>query len=404
MAAITKSLVKTRSRGFSTRKVLFCGSGIVLVCIFLMRGMLFWDEDFLIDSMSLPIQSIQNEKSTSNRAAPIRNKGASSSSSSSLLIERQDRLALQRQQYTNFDFPKSNADNFHRPTAGDGKNVYIYHHTLRSSSGKEGAVILDMLMGHAYAYHQGAIYGGSCGEGNDVGREKENLLIKAVGLQDFLQFACPRDLETKDRKKVVPEKSYIQDGTRIFTPEYMDILKGILKYPMKQEDSKTNIIVVHISRGKKITPCRKAVHKGYEPYLPNKHYQLLINKYSKPEHENKVIIYSQSEYSFETFDGFREKGYELHIDEPVKDVWMAAITSDIFIMSRSSFSFVPAMAISGTSTTVVYTPFWDQPIRGWEIVRKDIQAQSDAEFQRLKSTCPKTDKLEKFRKNKNRRR
>ena len=70
------------------------------------------------------------------------------------------------------------------------------------------------------------------------------------------------------------------------------------------------------------------------------------------------------------------------------------MTSDVFIMSRSSFSFVPAMAVSGsTSTTVVYTPYWLQPIRGWEIVRKDIQAQSDVDFQRLKLTCPKKTNL-----------
>jgi len=126
--------------------------------------------------------------------------------------------------------------------------------------------------------------------------------------------------------------------------------------------------------------------------------QLLINKYSKPDHENKVIIYSQSE-SFENFDEFREKGYELHIDEAISDVWKAVLTSDVFIMSRSSFSFVPAM-LSGDSTTVVYTPFWDQPIRGWDIVRKDIEAQSDAEFQRLKSTCKKNDKMEMLMKKK----
>eukprot|EP00536_Pseudo-nitzschia_multiseries_P002722 jgi/Psemu1/301529/fgenesh1_kg.37_\ len=232
-----------------------------------------------------------------------------------------------------------------------------------------------------------------------------------------------------DRKKVTPGKSYIQDGTRAFTPEYIDLLKGVVKYPKKQQDENTNIIVVHISRGKKITPCRKVPYKDFEPYLPNKHYQvsskmhsreykqsvdssflilpqgvrlatyaiflttattfyfeqLLINKYSKPDHDNKVIIFSQSS-SFEKFDEFSEKGYELHIDEDISDVWSTALLSDVFIMSRSSFSFVPAM-VAKDSTKVVYTPFWYQPIRGWDVVRHDIQAQSDAEFQRLKSTC-----------------
>lgn len=299
---------------------------------------------------------------------------------------------------TNLNFPKTNEEHFRNSLVSLEKKVYMYHHTINSSRGKEGAVVLDMLLAHVYAYHQGAIYGGSCGEGNDVGRESEISLIKAIGLEPFLQFACPRDLKTNDRKKVIPGKSYIQDGTRAFTPEYMDILKSLIKYPEKPEDQKKmNIIVVHMSRGKHFTPCARAPHRGFEPYLPNKHYQLLINKYLKPDQENKVIIFSQSG-SFEKFDEFREKGYELHIDEDITDIWSAVLLSDVFIMSRSSFSFVPAM-VANDSTQVVYTPFWDKPIRGWDIVRSDIQNQSDAEFQRLKSTCEKKpDKLAKFRK------
>jgi len=45
------------------------------------------------------------------------------------------------------------------------------------------------------------------------------------------------------------------------------------------------------------------------------------------------------------------------------------------------------MVANDETTKIVYTPFWYQPIRGWDIVRKDIQEQSDAELQRLKSTC-----------------
>lgn len=243
-----------------------------------------------------------------------------------------------------------------------------------------------MLQGHAYAYHQGGIYGGSCGEGNDVGRVPENSLIESIGLQDFLQFACPRDIETKDRKKVVPQRSYTQDGTRVFTPEYVDLLKGVISYPKRPENQKkTNTIVVHISRGRKFTPCRKKPHRNYEPYLPNKHYQLLINKYMKDGYDNKVIIYSQSK-SYEKFDEFREKGYELHIDEKINDVWKAVLTSDVFIMSRSAFSFVPAM-LATADTKVIYTPFWHTGLKNWETVRKDILSQSDAELKRLKSTC-----------------
>jgi len=361
MAAIKKSAFKTKSRGGIPFFVVI----IVVVCLGLLQGFLVLNQDYFSDLPEgyhdLPLLSIKLDNEMEKTRIPDLPK---------------------------LSFPKSNEDFFRNPSVDIKKKVYMFHHTTNLPDGSEGAIILDMLLGHAYAYHHGWIYGGSCGEGNDVAREPENALLRTIGLQDFLQFACPRDIETKDRKKVVPSKSYVEDGTRSFTPEYVDLLKSVIRYPDRPENQKrTNTIVVHMSRGKKFTPCKKKHHRGFEPYLPNKHYQLLINKYMKDGYDNKVIIYSQSS-SYEKFDEFREKGYELHIDEAITDVWRAVMVSDVFIMSRSAFSFVPAL-IANADTKVVYTPFWHQGFRGWEIVRKDILGQSDAELKRLKSTCKK---------------
>eukprot|EP00535_Pseudo-nitzschia_heimii_P003641 CAMPEP_0197194260 /NCGR_PEP_ID=MMETSP1423-20130617/28939_1 /TAXON_ID=476441 /ORGANISM="Pseudo-nitzschia heimii, Strain UNC1101" /LENGTH=356 /DNA_ID=CAMNT_0042647661 /DNA_START=99 /DNA_END=1169 /DNA_ORIENTATION=- len=341
---------------------------VAVLCLGLMQGFLILNQDYFSDipegHHDVPLLSMKfdNALEPNNKLEP----------------EIKSKLS----------FPKSNEDYFRNTSIDIKKKVYMFHHTINAPDGSEGAVILDMLIGHAYAYHQGGIYGGSCGEGNDVGRVPENSLIRTIGLQDFLQFSCPRDLETTDRKKVLPKKNYVEDGTRIFTPEYVELLKSVIRYPKRPENpTKTNIIVVHMSRGKKFTPCRKKPHEGFDAYLPNKHYQLLINKYMKDGYENKVIIYSQST-SYEDFDEFREKGYELHIDEAITDVWKAVINSDVFIMSRSAFSFVPAL-VATDATKVVYTPFWHQHIRGWEIVRKDILSQSNDEFKRLKATCKK---------------
>jgi hypothetical protein len=103
----------------------------------------------------------------------------------------------------------------------------------------------------------------------------------------------------------------------------------------------------------------------------------------------KVVIYSQK-MSAESFDEFREKGYELHLDEPLDDVWTAVMTADVFIMSRSSFSYTPAVV---TKATVVYTPFWHKPLRGWEVVSKEIIEQSASAMQHLKASCPKKGSL-----------
>jgi hypothetical protein len=120
---------------------------------------------------------------------------------------------------------------------------------------------------------------------------------------------------------------------------------------------------------------------------------MLIDKYMKPN--AKVVIYSQ-ENSFESLDEFREKGYEMHVEEAIEDVWRAAMTADVFIMSRSDFSLVPAIV---TKATAVYTPYWEKPLRGWNVVGNDIMDQTKTELDRIKATCPKIEsRMDKLRK------
>lgn len=157
------------------------------------------------------------------------------------------------------------------PTGIDTKQLqYLFHHTPNDRAGKEAHVILDMMMGHAYAYHQRKLYGGSCGSGNDVGRDPERALLSAIGLDHVLRFACPGEVNSKLRQKEVPSKTYRQDGARSLTPEYIDLLKSAMHYPERPDDQYT--IVVHIRRDK-IVPCRRPFQE-YDPYLPNKHYQV----------------------------------------------------------------------------------------------------------------------------------
>ena len=72
-------------------------------------------------------------------------------------------------------FPHANEEYFYNPTPGTTKKIYIHHHTPGLPDKSEGAIILDMLLGHVYAYKTGGIYGGSCGGGNDVLRGPPQL-------------------------------------------------------------------------------------------------------------------------------------------------------------------------------------------------------------------------------------
>jgi hypothetical protein len=73
-----------------------------------------------------------------------------------------------------------------------------------------------------------------------------------------------------------------------------------------------------------------------------------------------------------------ERNYTLHVGQAAElaDVWMAFLTADIFIMSKSSFSLVPAML--NTKAKVIYTPFLAPTAGGLGCGRPELAAANPA--------------------------
>lgn len=258
--------------------------------------------------------------------------------------------------------------------------VFDPHHQMFHNyfKGKSGKVVEDMLMAHAYIYHHNATYGGCCGNLSVKMTAHEDLL-DALGLKGVLRFKCPRDFisaDTRTRRSVIPKDHYAAEDTRIWTPEYVDYLRSLVTYPEKRHREYT--IVVHMLRGNS-SPCKEK-SRGFYSYLPNLHYQNLIDKYMQPG--ARVIIYTSAK-SFEDLNEFRNRGYEVNTDTSLKDTWKEFVTADVFIMSRSDFSMVPAMVANGI---VVYTPFWHHILRRWKRASKSIMKQTDEETTRLQET------------------
>ena len=282
--------------------------------------------------------------------------------------------------------PPEALDNAHIENHGDGlpndhQTMYFHHY----KKGKAGAIIEDMLMCHAYAFHTKGDYGGICGKIKPDKLAQYESLLDAMGLKEALPFACPSQFrrDSTTRRSMVPRELYRKDDVRIWTPDYVDFLKSQVKYPPKKDDRFT--IAVHIRRGE-VTPCRLE-NQGFERYLSNLHFQMVIDKYY--QEGARVIIFSNEE-SYEPWDDFRKKGYELELDGEITDAWKTFVTADLVILSRSSFSFIPAMVAKGK---VIYTPYWHKPLRRWVHVDKEIMEKSDAETERLQLACPKTNKF-----------
>ena len=263
------------------------------------------------------------------------------------------------------------SSNHTSPTSTRGKHRVIWS---QARGDRSGSFIQDMLMCHAYAFHNDYIYGGACGRDTKlIFRSLHKELVDAMGLSNVLKFGCPSANVNLQRRS-----DYIKNDTGIFTDAYIKFLQSLIEYPTKPERRR---IAVHIRRGD-ITPCRPRT-RGYPRYLPNQHFLRLIDRYN-PQNDSDVFIYSESK-SFETFDKFRARGYHVVLDGSIGDVWKGILISDVAILSRSSFSLVPAVLTKGT---VVYTEFWHKPLPGWEIVEEDFVNATTVEFRRLKATCP----------------
>jgi hypothetical protein len=250
------------------------------------------------------------------------------------------------------------------------KGVYYYS---KSRPDRSGAAIQDMLMCHAYAFARNATYGGACGEVTPY-RKEQKYLLSTIGLTTILPFACPTQESLMSNSSfIVDWTEYLltKEDTAIWTPQWLQNIRQHIRYydpPSSQNNPNPPFtIAVHIRRGD-VDPC---CFSGR--YLPNSHYLRLIEKYiNAASHTDvRVVIFSESK-SFEPLDVFSNKGYELILDGDVGEAWKTIMVADVIILSKSSFSYVPAaLAFPGNNdrnkTRVVHTEFWHKPLPGWEM-------------------------------------
>jgi len=142
----------------------------------------------------------------------------------------------------------------------------------KARTDRSGAVIRDMLMAHAYAFHHNLTYAGACNPDPDKLRQKRMKihieLLEAIGLQNVLKFACP-----KNEKDLISSNKYTALNTHIWTPSWKKHIQGLVQYPPNRGNANVSQVAVHIRRGD-ISPC---AHHG-DRYLPNSHYLTIIDK------------------------------------------------------------------------------------------------------------------------------
>jgi len=258
---------------------------------------------------------------------------------------------------------------------------------------RSGAAVADMMLAHAYAHSKNASYGGACSIDPLEYRNNTELLIHAAGLEDVLFYACPKP---GDNVPILNRTVYATKNTRMFTPDYLEFLRSKVRYPETSGGS----VVVHVRRGD-VSPCGRYANR----YLPNSHYLDILNEYVVPATKNRslpVTVFSESD-AFESFHDLEHcyKGAEdgdrhydkcaVRLDTDLAEAWRAMMTAEYVVLSKSSFSFVPAML--NRQATVIYTPFMQKKLPSWITVKDSILKKSrNRVFKMIEDKCTDDEK------------
>jgi len=203
---------------------------------------------------------------------------------------------------------------------------------------RSGSVIQDMMFQHARLFSYNLTYLGACiravSDAN-LHRSTHEALIRAIGLEDVLKFSCPDDLAEMERQPPGAQMNMYD----AWTPEWIDYIRSKTKYP--KTTTAENQTVVHIRRGD-VDPCLKIQGTLGNRYLPNSYFKAVIEKYIPKD--SSITVYSEKQ-SFEPWKDWSDFSRPVHfqLDTDLTEAWQTMITADFFVLSKSTFSIVPAI-------------------------------------------------------------
>lgn len=252
----------------------------------------------------------------------------------------------------------------------------------RTRQDRSGAQIFEMLTAHAYASYLGYEYGGVCGKSRYM--EDYLKLTASLGLEDELIFNSASCSQIADECFIYHKLSCLRQFSWAFMSyEWKAYMRNKVYQALHlEEKSDPNFsIAVHIRRGD-VTPCleKVATRKRYDP---NQHFLDIIDRYA--EDGATVTIYTVKK-SYEPFSVFRSRNYRLILGGSIETVWRGILQADMFVMSRSAFSLVPAVLSRGS---VVFTPYpyMPHPHSDWHVVMESILNRTESLQGRLFQNC-----------------
>ena len=213
-----------------------------------------------------------------------------------------------------------------------------------------GSQIHDNLSAYAFCYKFKHCYFGSISK-NSCDAHQHQRLCTLLGIPFIINDTSLNNLEFLKKENY---KHLTHDGgnpNQVFTEDFRKMLSSNLRFERLKFNQFT--VVVHIRRG-------DILHMESR-FLPNEHYLKILKKIRSVKADSKIIICSEYNFQDDT-EEFSQLNCVFAINTNLEDTWKLMISADIFIMSKSSFSYVPAVF---NNNKVIYTEMWHKKLDNW---------------------------------------
>lgn len=218
-----------------------------------------------------------------------------------------------------------------------------------------GAVINEELFVLAHCYKNNLEFVGSYGFNHTIVNHFQNHYALCQLLD--LPLPAPQLPASYHNYKRIKEEDYgsniYPDVNNLVDDKFIQMirLKFLSKNPLPTFSKPQ--VAVHIRRND--------VRIGNTRYIPNSYYVDVIKKLKEVNSNIEISIFSQSNSS-ESFDEFEKLGCSLQLDKDLVSTWKKMIAANILVMSKGSFSYVPALY---NSNFVIFYPAWYQKLNHW---------------------------------------
>tara|TARA_Y100000389_G_scaffold202403_1_gene247552 strand:- start:5533 stop:6312 length:780 start_codon:yes stop_codon:yes gene_type:complete len=225
---------------------------------------------------------------------------------------------------------------------------------------RSGAHIHDILFALSYCVKHNYDYLGP----DKIKKNDVRLLIEYLGINKTF---CRETEEDFTNAQILHRKTYRKHDSKLFTSDIVEIIRSHFYYKSNYKFDNVLTITLHARRGDVENKGKRKFRYTPDEYFKNIIDKILtiLNKYNY-NYENIVINICSDINGSESLHNFKNLysncSVNMFLGKSLVETWDLMIHSDIFIMSKSSFSYVPAIY---NKKCVIYQPFWHDKLDNW---------------------------------------